>query len=392
MAEEAGSQPSSLLLLPQQQEYSQSIPEHLLYKNRLQEYAQKANIPLPVYRTINNGGASQAPRFTSTVEIDGETYTSMDTLTNRKAAEQDAAKHALEGISKKIKNCISKKTTEGGFPPIFQDKVFCKSILHEFAVKMNIEKPKYDTVKSEGLIPVFISTLEFRGVRYVGEASVNKKEAEQLAARAVILSILATEEGMHLSEIIKSKAKLFSAVHEHIHSNADTCVTSLQPNFRIALGPSAIQGDAEGTCQAGEIVKVAELAVPDQSSKKEDNADQASNTLGNVVELALPEQSSEKEKVTDQSSNGIGNVLLNVLQGQSHILPRHEFRKPVLETYTEPVPPTIEFISSLGERTPLDASDSVGKRKSRKKKKANKKAKTEIQASLASSNPENLLG
>lgn len=57
-------------------------------------------------------------------------------------------------------------------------------------MKMNIEKPEYDTVRSEGVIPVFISSLVFKGVKYVGQPSVNKKEAEQLAARAVILSIL----------------------------------------------------------------------------------------------------------------------------------------------------------------------------------------------------------
>jgi dsRNA-specific ribonuclease len=45
-------------------------------------------------------------------------------------------------------------------------------------------------VRRDGLLPVFISSLVFNGVSYTGEAGRNKKEAEQLAARAVIVSLL----------------------------------------------------------------------------------------------------------------------------------------------------------------------------------------------------------
>lgn len=68
--------------------------------------------------------------------------------------------------------------------------MFCKSILIEFAVKMNMEKPTYNTIQHEKLLPVFTSSLAFNGVSYTGGAARNKKEAEQLAARAAILSLL----------------------------------------------------------------------------------------------------------------------------------------------------------------------------------------------------------
>ena len=55
---------------------------------------------------------------------------------------------------------------------------------------MNMQKPIYNTIQTEGLPPVFISSLVFNGVCYNGEPGRNKKEAEQLAARAVILSHL----------------------------------------------------------------------------------------------------------------------------------------------------------------------------------------------------------
>ncbi|KAK9271606.1 hypothetical protein L1049_001968 [Liquidambar formosana] len=152
-----------------------------MHKNRLQEYTQRASIPLPIYQTINEG-YQHAPQFRSSVLVDGAAYASPNTFSHRKAAEQNVAKLALE--------CISKKIKDEGCPLIREDTVFCKSILNEFAVKMNLEKPIYNTIQSEGLLPVFISSLVFNGVTYTGVAARNKKEAEQLGARAVILSIL----------------------------------------------------------------------------------------------------------------------------------------------------------------------------------------------------------
>ncbi|RVW24910.1 putative mitochondrial protein [Vitis vinifera] len=79
------------------------LPEHLMHKNRLQEYTQRSAIPLPIYQTVNEG-FQHAPKFRSTVLVDGATYTSPNTFSHRKAAEQDVARLALEFISKKIKD------------------------------------------------------------------------------------------------------------------------------------------------------------------------------------------------------------------------------------------------------------------------------------------------
>ncbi|GFY93686.1 hypothetical protein Acr_09g0001320 [Actinidia rufa] len=158
----------------------QDPPTQSSVKNRLQEYTQRTGIPLPIYQTVNEG-VQHAPRFRSTVFVDGAYFTSPNTFTNRKAAEQDVATVALDGINQKIR--------EEGYPLICQDTIFCKSILNEYAVKMSLEKPTYKTIQPEGLLPVFVSSLVFNGVTYNGEPGRNKKEAEQLAARAVILSI-----------------------------------------------------------------------------------------------------------------------------------------------------------------------------------------------------------
>ncbi|XP_011021410.1 PREDICTED: uncharacterized protein LOC105123488 isoform X2 [Populus euphratica] len=180
------------------------LPDNLMYKNRLQEYTQKSSLQLPVYQTVNEGPAHM-PRFRSTVWVDGARYRSQKTFLHRKAAEQDVANLALESILNRVK--------DEGCPLLLGDTVFCKSILNEFAVKVNQEKPTYNTVQSPGLLPVFISTLVFDGVSYTGDAGRNKKEAEQLAARAVILSLLGNSGSSKiLYEIIKFKRKLYAAL------------------------------------------------------------------------------------------------------------------------------------------------------------------------------------
>lgn len=57
---------------------------------------------------------------------------------------------------------------------------------------MNIPKPTYQTIQLDTPVPVFRSTLVFNDVSCTGDDSKSKKEAEQLAARAVILKYLGT--------------------------------------------------------------------------------------------------------------------------------------------------------------------------------------------------------
>ncbi|MBA0868049.1 hypothetical protein Goshw_008096, partial [Gossypium schwendimanii] len=78
-------------------------PESFMHENRLQEFAQRSSIQLPLYQTVNEGSV-HAPQFRSSVLVDGVTYTSETTFSNIKVAEQDVAKHALECISKKLKD------------------------------------------------------------------------------------------------------------------------------------------------------------------------------------------------------------------------------------------------------------------------------------------------
>lgn len=282
-----------------------------MYKNRLQEFTQRSSIALPVYQTTIEG-TLQAPRFRSTVLVDGTSYTSANTFSNRKTAEQDVAKYALE--------CISKKLKDDGCPCIREDTIFCKSILHEFAVKMDLDIPTYTSIQPEGLLPIFVSSLVFNGATYRGDIGRTKKEAEQLAARAAILSLL--EDSRYrtfLSEIIKSKAKLYVALNKV----KDSSISHL------------------GTTSAG------------------------SNTLiqNNEAETAAVGK--------DVPATG------SIEQISGTVQPYHEFKLPKSEV-TETTPLPIAFVPPMAEHDSV-----VGESSSRKRRRKKKKAKLDANTRLA---------
>ncbi|XP_044477614.1 double-stranded RNA-binding protein 6-like isoform X2 [Mangifera indica] len=178
---------------------SKGLPELVMYKNRLQEYTQKLGLPLPEY-LIRNEGFQHAPKFRARVLVNGKSYVSVGTFPQRKEAEQDAAKVALQSINE--------ARNDGGCPNV-QDPTYCKMILFEYAVKMNLKRPEYSTTGGEQIRPVFMSTLIFDGKVYQSEEARSKKIAEQLAARVAIQSLLGI-----LQQIINSKYKAQDSVYE----------------------------------------------------------------------------------------------------------------------------------------------------------------------------------
>ncbi|KAL7090209.1 hypothetical protein ACP275_12G026200 [Erythranthe tilingii] len=181
------------------------VPKESWFKNRLQQYTHRASMPLPIYETFNEG-AQHASKFRSRVWVDGVCFTSPNTFSNRKASEQDAAKHALIGLREKVKN--------EGSSRILANATFCKSIINEYAVKMNIDLPSYLTNESKELsVPVFGSSLNLGGVTYVGAAGRNRKEAEQFAARSAILSILGPNLGFTMQRRSTIRRSSSSTLH-----------------------------------------------------------------------------------------------------------------------------------------------------------------------------------
>ncbi|KAL4613866.1 hypothetical protein ACB092_07G012600 [Castanea dentata] len=249
----------------------------LMYKNHLQDYTQRSAIPQPIYQTMSEGPFN-AIRFRSTVEVGGATYTSPNTFLHKKAAEQDVAKIALEHISKSIR--------DEGCPLVHEDTVFCKAILNEFALKMNLDKPTFNTVQPEGLLPDFISTSVFNGVCYTGTHGRNKKEAEQLAARAVIISLLGNSgSGTILTEIIKSKEKLYAALHK-VKSASHATISAIPQSVEVQV---ASPGASSGTHPLQEQ----KIPKPEPSTQliSAQTSSQAVNLPIEFVPAVLPEPS-----------------------------------------------------------------------------------------------------
>nr|KYP73042.1 Ribonuclease 3 [Cajanus cajan] len=178
-----------------------------MYKNRLQEFAQKASIGVPVYQTVFVEGQPHAPKFHSTVWVGGMSFTSSFTFPSRKAAEQEAAKVALDTLLQRTRDELPSLVNE--ISP------FCKSIINEYAAKLHVERPTYNTVQQQlgGVLPVFTTSLVFNGTSYTGDAARTKKEAEQSAAHAAILTIMGDpSSGTKLIEMIKSKSIFYDAL------------------------------------------------------------------------------------------------------------------------------------------------------------------------------------
>ncbi|XP_050877058.1 uncharacterized protein LOC127080808 [Lathyrus oleraceus] len=84
--------------------------------------------------------------------------------------------------------------------------------------------------------------MDFNCTSYIGEAARRKKDAEDLAARAAILSILDnSDSGIMLVQMIKAKAMLFNSVQ--LKTLLPTCDNAIvSPIEKTALSCELVQG------------------------------------------------------------------------------------------------------------------------------------------------------
>ncbi|KAL0374717.1 UNVERIFIED_CONTAM: Double-stranded RNA-binding protein 4 [Sesamum radiatum] len=167
-----------------------------MYKNLLQQYAQKQNLGFPVY-TSEAEGPPHARRFKSRVCLDGKSYETYDFFPTLKEAEQAAAKVACEVLSVDV---------------VQEDAGLYKNLLQEFAQKKGLLCPSYETVSS-GLShrPVFVSTVEIGSDTFQGAEAKTKKLAEMNAAK---VAYYALTKGCPASESSK-----VSSVNECVVAN-----------------------------------------------------------------------------------------------------------------------------------------------------------------------------
>ncbi|KAK1270719.1 Double-stranded RNA-binding protein 3 [Acorus gramineus] len=148
-----------------------------MYKNQLQELAQRSCFNLPSYACIREG-PDHAPRFKASVNFNGEVFECPTYCSTLRQAEHAAAEVALNTLSTR---CPSRSLTAR----VLDETGVYKNLLQETAHRAGLELPVYTTVRSgPGHLPVFTCTVELAGMSFHGEPSKTKKQAEKNAAMA----------------------------------------------------------------------------------------------------------------------------------------------------------------------------------------------------------------
>ncbi|KAJ6848237.1 double-stranded RNA-binding protein 2-like [Iris pallida] len=148
-----------------------------MYKNQLQELAQRSCFNLPSYACIREG-PDHAPRFKATVNFNGEVFESPTFCTTLRQAEHSAAEVALSTLSKRgpSRSLAARVLDETGV---------YKNLLQETAHRAGLKLPVYTTVRSgPGHTPIFSCTVELAGMSFDGEPAKTKKQAQKNAAMA----------------------------------------------------------------------------------------------------------------------------------------------------------------------------------------------------------------
>lgn len=153
-----------------------------MYKNQLQELAQRSCFNLPSYSCIREG-PDHAPRFKATVNFNGEVFESPNYCSTLRQAEHSAAEVALSTLSKR-------GPSQSLAARILDETGVYKNLLQEIAQRAGAPLPVYTTVRSGlGHLPVFTCTVELAGINFTGEPAKNKKQAEKNAAMAAWSSL-----------------------------------------------------------------------------------------------------------------------------------------------------------------------------------------------------------
>ncbi|KAL3369653.1 hypothetical protein AABB24_010150 [Solanum stoloniferum] len=153
-----------------------------MYKNQLQELAQRSCFNLPSYTCIREG-PDHAPRFKATVNFNGEVFESPNYCSTLRQAEHSAAEVALNSLSNRgPSNSLAAR--------ILDETGVYKNLLQEVSQRVGASLPAYTTFRSGlGHLPVFTCTVELAGVTFTGESAKNKKQAEKNAAMAAWSSL-----------------------------------------------------------------------------------------------------------------------------------------------------------------------------------------------------------
>ncbi|KAL9241243.1 hypothetical protein vseg_015374 [Gypsophila vaccaria] len=153
-----------------------------MYKNQLQELAQRSCFNLPSYTCLREG-PDHAPRFKAVVNFNGERFESPQYCSTLRQAEHSAAEVALASIS-------SRGPSHSLAARILDETGVYKNLLQEISQRVGAPLPNYLTFRSGvGHHPVFTGKVELAGITFIGEPAKTKKQAEKNAALAAWQSL-----------------------------------------------------------------------------------------------------------------------------------------------------------------------------------------------------------
>ncbi|KMT09645.1 hypothetical protein BVRB_6g130970 [Beta vulgaris subsp. vulgaris] len=152
-----------------------------MFKNQLQELAQRSCFNLPSY-ACRREGPDHAPRFKASVNFNGEIFESPSYSPTLRQAEHAAAEVAL--------NILSSRGSKSLTARVLDETGVYKNLLQETAHKAGLNLPVYTTIRTgPGHIPTFTCTVELAGMSFTGESAKTKKQAEKNAAIAAWSSL-----------------------------------------------------------------------------------------------------------------------------------------------------------------------------------------------------------
>ncbi|KAM0935972.1 putative double-stranded RNA-binding domain-containing protein [Dioscorea sansibarensis] len=205
-----------------------------MYKNQLQELAQRSCFNLPSYACIREG-PDHAPRFKASVNFNGEIFEGPSNCTTLRQAEHAAAEVALHNLSTRgpSRTLTARVLDETGV---------YKNLLQETAHRAGLKLPVYTTVRSgPGHQPVFTCNVELAGMSFNGEPAKTKKQAEKNAAMAAWSAL----KQMPNLEYLSRQAKEIESSEEQ----EQVVVARVLSSFRPKEESSRAQGHREQLLQ-----------------------------------------------------------------------------------------------------------------------------------------------
>ncbi|RID42685.1 hypothetical protein BRARA_J02553, partial [Brassica rapa] len=298
--------------------------------------------------------------FACTGSVGGKTFTSSSsTFTNRRSAEKDAAKLALQHL-------LNEDTYHATDlrKLVCQNKTRCKMILNEFIDKIEMECV-YETVQVE-MGHVFVSSLVLNGTCYKGECGKNKKEAEPLAALAAILSLLDDPTyATNISEVINSKgARGFWNLGQEEEARFSKFTASDREQKSTKL--HCLRQRSKGPFQGVLMPRTSPIASEPQHETKLPEATQLPfNQIGVPIELK------ETEEEEQEGKQEIAKELHHLISEPQHEIKLQEATKPASQQIGEFVP------VPAAAHNPCNDSIFSKKRRRKNKEKANKRLRAE---------------